>query len=238
MEHIQIQTTQNVPIEYEIGNIGDRLIAALIDWGVLIGYILLLSIINQYLDMPQSLLMVLLTLPIFLYDLVSEVVLNGQSIGKKLRHLKVVRLDGSHPTLRNYLLRWVLRPIDIGITLGAAAMAAILFGGRGQRLGDLAAGTTVVKLQQRITLEDTVLSEVDEQYTPRYPRVSRLDDPDIEVVKEVLRRLPQLQNPVLKKKLLRKTQDALETKMGMEPATPSVEFLETVVSDYNAVKGS
>ncbi len=238
MEHIQIQTTQNVPIEYEIGNIGDRLVAALIDWGVLIGYILLLSIINQYLNLPQSLLMVLLTLPIFLYDLVSELVLNGQSIGKKLRHLKVVRLDGSHPTLRNYLLRWVLRPIDIGMTLGAAAMAAILFGGRGQRLGDLAAGTTVVKLQQRITLEDTVLSEVDEQYSPRYPQVSRLDDPDIEVVKEVLSRLPHLQNPVLKKKLLRKTQDALETKMGMEPATPSVEFLETVVNDYNAVKGN
>jgi len=166
------------------------------------------------------------------------VTLNGQSIGKKLRHLKVVRLDGSHPTLRNYILRWVLRPIDIGITLGAAAMVAILFGGRGQRLGDLAAGTTVVKLQQRITLEDTVLSEVDEHYTPRYPQVSRLDDPDIEVVKEVLRSLPKLQNPVLKRKLLRKTQDALETKMGMEAGTPSVEFLETVVSDYNAVKGS
>ncbi len=237
MEHIQIQTTQNVAIEYEIGNIGDRITAALIDWGILIGYILMLSIVNQYVHFSQSFLTVLLTLPIFLYDLVSELVLNGQSIGKKLRHLKVVRLDGSHPTLRNYLLRWVLRPIDIGISLGAAAMVAILFGGRGQRLGDLAAGTAVVKLQQRITLEDTVLSEVDEHYTPRYSQVSRLDDPDIEVVKEVLRSLSQLKNPVLKGKLLRKTQEALETKMDMEAGSPSVEFLETVVSDYNAVKG-
>lgn len=69
---------------------------------------------------------------------------HGQSFGKKLINIRVVKVDGSTPSIGSYLLRWLLFPIDGPITSGLGLLV-VLLNKNNQRLGDLAAGTMVIK---------------------------------------------------------------------------------------------
>ncbi len=238
MDRVRIETTQNVPIEYEIANIGDRLLAALIDWLILLAYLFLVVIINPQLPAPvRAWLGWSIVFLIFLYDPVCEIFLNGQTIGKKARHIKVARLDGSQPNIGNYLLRWLLRPIDIGLSFGGVAIVAILWSGRGQRLGDLLAGTTVIKLKQEVSLEDTILTPVARDHRVVFPEARGLRDEDMAIVKEVLSACSRLKDGKLRRQLARKTQEKIARKMRLQTSLSPEEFLEQVLKDYNFLNG-
>lgn len=238
MDRVRIETTQNVPIEYEIANIGDRLLAALIDWLILLACLFLVVIINPQLPAPvRAWLGWSIVFLIFLYDPVCEIFLNGQTIGKKARHIKVARLDGSQPNIGNYLLRWLLRPIDIGLSFGGIALVAILWSGRGQRLGDLLAGTTVIKLKQEVSLEDTILTHVARDHTVMFPEVGALTDEDMTIIKEVLTACSRLEDAKLRRQLARKTQEKITRKMGIQTGLFPEVFLEQVLKDYNFLNG-
>ncbi|MFQ5571287.1 MAG: RDD family protein [Rhodothermales bacterium] len=235
MENVQIQTAQNVGIDFEVAGLGDRVIAALIDYFLLFCYLIGASILaTQVTSMAVN---VLLFLPYFFYFLVCELFLNGQSIGKKLRKLKVARLDGSQPTLGNYLLRWLLRFIDLDFSFGMVAIITVFVTGKGQRLGDLAAGTTVVKVTPRVSLRDTIFARLEENYTPTFYRVDALDDSDISTAKDVLNTLVIEKRSHTTRVLGTKIKTALEHKMGVSSDLPPVDFLRTVIKDYNFVKG-
>ena len=90
----------------------------------------------------------LIYLPVFFYNLAFEILMNGQTLGKRALNIKVVRLDGTSPTIANYIFRFILWPIDVFLS-GSIAITLISLTKNGQRLGDLAGGTTVVKLTQR-----------------------------------------------------------------------------------------
>ncbi len=91
MQTIEIQTTQNVNIEYPIASAGERIVAALIDQLILIGY--LIAIIFFYIWLINTTegssihfpvaYFVILFLPFFFYHLLCETFLNGQSFRKK-----------------------------------------------------------------------------------------------------------------------------------------------------------
>ena len=63
---------------------------------------------------------------------------------QKLINIRVVKVDGSTPSIGSYLLRWLLFPIDGPITSGLGLLV-VLLNKNNQRLGDLAAGTMVIK---------------------------------------------------------------------------------------------
>lgn len=107
--------------------------------------------------------------------------MNGQSIGKRARKIKVARMDGGRPSLGQYVMRWVLRPIDSISYLGALV---ILINGRGQRLGDLAAGTCVVSMRKRTSLDDTLLVQVEQGHVPLYPEAVRLTDGQAQLIEK------------------------------------------------------
>jgi len=238
MNQIKIQTTQNVLIGYEIGSIADRLIAALIDWLVILAYAFLVTLILMPLNIiPGSVLGWSITFLIFFYDITFELLLNGQSIGKRARNLKVAKLDGSQPSLGNYLLRWLFRPVDIGITAGAIAIVTILWNGKGQRSGDILAGTTVIKLSQRVSLADTIFTNINDDYQVIFPQANKLSTDDIVIIKEVLNTYEKLETPKLRRSLLRKTQEKIIGKMGIETTMAPADFLQTVLKDYNAITG-
>ena len=188
MEPVQIQTAQNVGIDFEVAGLGDRILAALIDYALLFCYLILFSIALGLVGWSWTALVVGL-LPYLLYFLLCELFLNGQSIGKRVRKIKVARLDGSEPTLGNYLLRWVLRPIDVELFSGMVAIVTVAVNGRGQRLGDLAAGTTVLKLKPRVTLADTMHLFTETDHDVRFPQVDVLTDEEVATAKEVLHAL-------------------------------------------------
>lgn len=232
MDNIKIQTTQNVDIEYEVASIGDRILATLLDYLFFLAYFLIIAVIASFTKgalFDSIALSVILVLPIFFYDLVCEAVFQGRSFGKMIMKIKVVKLDGTQANFGAYLLRWLLRIIDTRLFSGVIALIAIVINGKGQRVGDMAAGTTVIKMKQKITLNDTILNKVKSDYTIIFPEVYKLTDNDIDIIKDVMRVSLRTNNLGAIKKLAQKTKET----MGVTVNLPDTQFLATVVQDYS-----
>ena len=232
MENIKIQTTQNVDIEYELASIGDRILATLLDYLFFLTYfllILLIAALTKYVIFKSIAVISLLSLPILLYDLLCETFFQGKSFGKMIMKIKVVKLDGTQANFGAYLLRWLLRGIDTRIFGGAIALIAVLVNGKGQRIGDMAAGTTVIKMKTKVTIHDTILNKVKPEYTLFFPEVAKLSDTDIAIIKDVMRISIQSENYEAIQKLALKTKAA----MGITTNLPHTQFLATVVQDYS-----
>ncbi|MBC8042873.1 MAG: RDD family protein [Rhizobacter sp.] len=242
-ESIGIQTAQNIEIDYEIASVWDRVVATLFDYFILAGYIIGISLLffnDAVRDFTQSdiggVVVFALYMPVFFYDLLCEIFLDGQSFGKKIRQIKVVKLDGSQPSFIAYLLRWMLKIVDSGLFSPAVAILVVVINGKGQRLGDIAAGTAVIKLRSRISLDDTILARLNDSYTPVFSAAGELSDGDLSVIKEVLTtaRADGFDQGEL---LLLKAKTAISHKMNISSEMPPKMFLETVMKDYNAIKG-
>lgn len=228
---LRINTTQNVRLNFEIASLGDRILATIIDTAVMYGYFFVLMLIMG--DVDSTALILIMVLPIIFYHLLFEVFNNGRSIGKMAMKTRVIRMDGTEPRLGDYALRWLIGLFEGGLI----ALLAYLIGGKGQRLGDMAAGTTVAKMKQRVTLEDTLYESTDDDYTPAYPEVASLADGDIEVIKEVLSALKKSYSPesII---LAEKTKVSVETRLGIKSAEPNtVAFLEKIIKDYSHITG-
>ena len=241
MQTIEIQTTQNVTIEYPVASVGDRVIAGLIDVLIMIGYFLafiffyiwLMSVIEgSPLDYPVA-IFIIFFLPVFFYQLLCEAFLNGQSFGKKIMKMRVVKLDGTQAGIGSYFLRWILAPIDIYFTYGSVGIITMIVNGKGQRLGDLAAHTTVVKLKVETKLDETILTSTPVDYKVIYPQVSSLSDKDISIIKEVLDLNYKKPDVNVYMNILVKTKESVEKKMGVKSDQHPLVFLDTILKDYN-----
>ena len=118
-----------------------------------------------------------------------------------------------------------MRPID---SVAGIGLIIILFNGKGQRLGDIAAGTTVIKLKKRISISDALAVQLSDEYKPVYPQMVNLSDKDINIVKEVLKTRRNQRDHQNLHLLAAKLQETLDIKSNMQP----LEFLETIVKDY------
>ncbi|MEO7082436.1 MAG: RDD family protein [Flavobacteriales bacterium] len=231
METVHIETSQNVSLHYEVATIVDRGLAVVFDWILLAGYtIALVMFMNKVgVEPPSWAMIIIFGVPWTFYHLISELLMDGQSLGKRARNIKVARLDGGQPGLGHYLLRWILRMIDSMFFLGAVV---ILVNGKGQRLGDMAAGTTVISLKQRFSLADTLLVDVPEGYQVQYAEAERLNDAHARLIKEVLGNTSKAR-PVAMAKLAARFQDEL----AITQRPPPEQFLRTLLTDYLFLTG-
>ncbi|MGB1207045.1 MAG: RDD family protein [Chitinophagales bacterium] len=233
MEKITVITSQNVAIEYKLASLGDRYVAALIDFFVLLMYIIGFSLLATYASplnhAPDWFYMIVVFLPISLYHLVCEIAFHGQSFGKYIMKLKVISLDGSQVSISNYLLRWLIRPLDIMFTLGGAAVLSIVMSDKGQRLGDIAAGTSLISLKNGTTLDDTLFIFTDDNYEVTFPNVKLLQDSDIGIIKELLLAGRKTKNSNVTRHLTKKIKRLLH----IESDLPIRQFLEVIIKDYN-----
>jgi uncharacterized RDD family membrane protein YckC len=231
MQSVNIQTAQNVNIRYEAASVGDRIVAFLIDAVVRVLYGIGISELFARTGLNLSTAAILITmLPAFLYYLWMEIFFNGQSLGKMALGLKVVMLDGSQPTLGAYLIRWLIRIIDITLFSGGVAVLTIIINGKGQRIGDLAANTTVVKLQGKVSVKrHELLKTMPDTYKPTFENTTQLTDTDIAVILEALNIHKRTANRAPVKAAEEKVKKLLE----IESDLPSIKFLYTVVRDYN-----
>jgi len=235
MDKFQIETVQNVSINQQVANLSTRVFAYFIDLLIIISYFILvlfilnkLNLINRF-DLYVT--YTLISLPIFFYSLFFETLVNGQTPGKMLMGIRVVKMDGSKPYFGNYLLRWVLRIIDIDLASGSVAIFSILINGKGQRLGDIAASTTVISLKQKIKLNHTLSVDLPYNFTPTYPQVTLLSDKDIQVIKNLYRKSmnQEMQDHQIVLKIFAKIIDLTGIKTEQKP----VDFIQTVLMDYN-----
>lgn len=236
MEFIKIKTTQNVDLRYTVASLGGRIAAFIVDSIILYGYIFIVIEIFQIINPSDTLLIFLLLIfapPYIFYYLLTEYYFNGQSIGKKALKLKVVKLDGTQPGLGEIALRWVFRLIDIPL-MGTVAVLSIVLNEKGQRLGDIAAGTTVVKIKDKVKIEELKPNEIKDLdiFNLRIKNILDLTDDDIRIVNDVLQAYKEnkLKHPDLN---LLKTKRGIETRLGISSDMPSLRFLESILEDYN-----
>ena len=230
MQNVNIRTAQNVGIDYELAGLGARMAAFAIDVAIQIAYYIGVSILLSEVNLDSIWVSLMFFLPAMLYHLLCEIFLNGQSIGKKQMNIKVVRLDGSSPTLGGYILRWILRPIDISIFSGAVAVLAIVLSKNGQRLGDMAANTTVVKVAREVKVSThELIKNIEDTYQITFPEVRKLNDSQVNVIKEAL----QVNKQHANNRPVYAVADKIKQHLEVTSDLPPVKFLYTVVKDYN-----
>lgn len=242
MKTIEIRTTQNVVIEYELATLWERFLAFLIDAIIVaLAFAALASLfVNAALEDLESgmwLFSVLMALPMILfifYQLLSEVLANGQSWGKKAMGIKVVRLDGQEPGLSDYLLRAVFHFIDTFLSITALAALFISSSAQRQRLGDMTANTSVIRIKYslRFRLDDILKINSLQDYEPEYPEVRKLSEQDMLLIKNIISRYRKFPNEAHQEvidDLVQKLQQELDL---LEAPRDKIAFLKTLIRDY------
>ena len=112
---------------------------------------------------------------------------------------------------------------------GLVAFFLIIRTKNAQRLGDIVAGTTVLKLREKHSIDITILEEIKETYVPRYSQVMRLTDNDARIIKDTF---------VIARKnrdytTLKRLRNKLENVMDVKADQSDVEFIDTVMKDFN-----
>ena len=231
MQTISVQTTQNVSIQYPVASVGDRILAHLLDRIILIGYsiVVIAAFINLELEVMWVWIM-FLAVPWLFYFLFFEIFMNGQTPGKRVMNIQVVRLDGTEPGIGDYILRWVFSLVDFYILSGAIAVVIVAANGRGQRLGDIVAGTSVVKLiaPREVTANEVFITP-DDGYQPVFQQAMQLDARDIELIQRALEANHQHGNiqPMLM------VSQKIKSHLVINSDMPDERFLTTIVKDYN-----
>ena len=232
---LQIETAQNVGVDYEIASIGERILAQLVDYTIYFIWFLAVAAMSAFINTSNSgisetwIITGGVMLPVLLCPLLCEYFLDGQTVGKMALKIKVIKLDGSKATLSSYLLRWLLSIIDTGIFSGLVAILTIVINGKGQRLGDIAAGTAVIKTQASIRLEHILTPDLAGNYKPSYPGAAQLSDKDIRTIRKVL--------ATNNEELMDAAMSKIEGLLGINSLEPASVFLRTVINDYNYYAG-
>lgn len=237
MHTIRITTSQNIDIDYEYAGLGERILARLIDIGILFVLALAAAASEGVFHRFDNLLkgipiaMVLWFLLLAFYDLISEAFFNGQSVGKRVMKIKVISLDGCQPSFGQYLMRWLFRIVDFGITVQLGALVSVVLTEKNQRIGDLVAGTTLIRTHPRTDFNQVAFAPVDDSYQPVFQEASQLRNSEIVLIHEVIENVRRSDNfPLLYQTAARLKQHLnIVAPYGMD----DLAFLETLVKDYN-----
>src|SRR6478735_4367497 len=241
MDKIKIPTSFNIELEFELADVMRRFFGWFIDFIVQMAYLMIVSrVLESYLEGTKntdnnlpfmyniSSVEMLLYVPVLLYHLMSELLMNGQSIGKKIVGIRVISESGSRPSVYQFLLRWLIRPFDVFFFL-LPALICMLASKKTQRLGDLAASTLVIKTRVKSSISNTVFFELVDSYQPRYTNVLKLSDRDMNIIKTILDTSRKQSNY----SLAERTSDKIRTALNITEYQHPVEFLETILKDYN-----
>ncbi|WP_456314213.1 RDD family protein [Pseudomonas shirazensis] len=241
MSELSINTTQNVKINFIAASVGERIGSYFIDFAIKIAYIIVISGIVFYwlrlgevfstLDSWSKISIILfLYFPAIIYSITLESIFEGQTIGKKIVKIKVVKIDGYQAGFGDYLMRWFFRIIDISFFYGIVALITVISSKKGQRLGDMVAGTAVITLKNKINISHTILEEIGEAYVPTYPLVIKLSDNDMRIIKETFQRADAKNDYETIQKLVSK----IESVTGIKNQSGNDrDFLRIVLKDYN-----
>ncbi len=232
MNNFQIETAQNINIEQNAAGIGERILAFIVDLAINVIYMIFAGIILAGINDSRGSEMMnylVLGLPTFLYYLLWESFWDGRTPGKALLQLRVVKMDGTRPSFSNYLVRWLLRIIDISLSSGGVAVVTILFNGKGQRLGDIAAGTTVISEKKKTGIHQTLMVDLPENYQPKYPQVTVLSDKDLQEVKNLFQKSRISGHHHIIISLSAKLEELMDVSAEEKP----FDFVQRVINDYN-----
>lgn len=201
-----------------------------------------------------SALQLIIMVPFFLYHLIMEYTTNGQSVGKKIMGLRVVNENGGKASISQFLIRWLLRVSDLWFFILLILLATIGNNGwqgifafllgfgfliadivlvatskKGQRIGDMLAHTILIRSNKKEDLANTIFREVREDYVPVFPQVMRINDRDLNVIKNLLDSARKTNNYESLRVAADRVKGYLKIESNMEP----YQFLDKLLEDYN-----
>ena len=261
MSIVRIATNFNIELDFVSPPFHRRLGAWVIDMVILVSYIyfagdLLSDFVfnsSEYDRMKVYAFVLLLLLPLFVYHLVCELLMNGQSIGKKLLGIRVISEKGGKPSISQFVIRWLIRTSDytlliliimVPIAQEYGPKVFYAFGGslvlltidvilvnskKQQRLGDILAHTILIETRQKENIADTVFLEVAQDYVPSFPQVMRLSDRDINALKSILDTARKRHDFSMAEMASQKIKSHLKIDTTLSP----FDFLEVLMKDYN-----
>lgn len=236
-ETLRIATPEGVSLEVPLAGVGSRFTALLVDLLlqslVFAGLILVLVLAGAGGYAADAIVAVVVFAMLFAYPVAFELGAGGRTPGKRWSNLRVVGDDGSPVTFRASALRNILRLVDILPGLYLVGTVAIFVTRNNQRLGDLAAGTLVVREPRtRRVVEPPappISEEVEPEELPAWD-VSGLRDPELVALRRFLERRDALED-VPRSLLARDLADRLRPSVGgVGGDLPPERFLELIAS--------
>ena len=193
-QHLEVETPEHVILDYEIAGVGSRTLAALADW-LIVAVVAVIGTLSLGLWGGISTWLLALQL-LLLYGLVwgyftlFEGLRRGQTPGKRWMGIRVIRETGHAVSFADAAARNLLLPVDLFCLLGVFLIA---IHPRGKRLGDLVAGTVVVRDQPAsATAEARIGSSAADDLALGAPLLS---DPEFRLLREFIQRAPDLPAP-------------------------------------------
>lgn len=263
MQTIEFESAQYVNVQFELASPIQRVAAFMIDFVAFVLYIILINIIIGTLssagdrNIALILDLILIKLPWIFYHPACEFLFNGQSLGKYILGIRVVKIDGERVGFREIFTRWVFKGdfiwiktnilrdlifetqnilffIIVWIFIGILGFIFASTSKLNQRIGDIMAGVIIIKKKSSIQyqLSDVLSIKSHDNYTPMYPNVIRFTDEDMLLIKTIVNRVQVYPNEATKK-LAIDIANKTATLIGLEE-TPQkkLEFLKTVLQDY------
>lgn len=240
MRTIDIHTTQNVTITYELASAADRIVAFIIDSLIKI-LVVFLSVfffsmlpysVTRHIDVFFA---YLFYIPLIMTPLlIMESTMNGQTWGKRAMKIRVIKLNGRQPVFYDYLLRWCFRLVDVYGTMGISGSVMVASTEYAQRIGDMVSNTTVVRVSNKlnITLNDVLKIERLSDYTPVYPGIRNFREADIVLIKQAVERFQQYRNDA-HREALKELAEVFKNNLGLETVEgDTITFLRTLIKDY------
>ncbi len=233
-DRISIPTPEGVEIEMVLAGLGSRLAAALLDLIIINGIILSLWVLGLIVAVPADLaggvlaagLISVTFLVLFGYDTAFETLNSGRTPGKRVLGIRVVRYGGAPPGFLAAAVRNLLRLVDVAIL--PVGVLFILFSPRNQRVGDLAAGTLVVREVRPGVAAPTSWAAGDWARAERYAGwdVSGVTPAEVATVRRFLERRHTL-DPAARHRLGEELAARLRSRVaGVPPGAGAEEFLE------------
>ena len=240
MSELTINTSQNVLINFKAASIGERIGASLLDlvikaaYSIAVYYLFyyalnLNKLLNDSDSWTKGAAFLIIYSPILVYSLLLESIFEGQTIGKKILKSKVVKIDGYQASFGDYLIRWLFRILENNL-FAAIGLLSMILNKKTQRLGDMAAGTAVITLKNSVTIDHTILEDIEDYYVPIYPLVIKLTDNDVRIIKETFQEARAKDDF----ETLHKLRLKIETVTGIKNQSGNTtDFIATVLKDYS-----
>jgi uncharacterized RDD family membrane protein YckC len=237
MKTIEIKTTQNVVLQYELAELRERIIAFAIDLIIVLFTIWLLAMVffsTVTSETTRNILVFVLIFIFVFYSIAFEVFNNGQSIGKMAMRIRVIKASGGKASFPDYAARWVFRMVDVYLSAGALASILITSSAKAQRVGDIVANTAVIKLnpQTDLKLKDLLAIRSQSSYQPQFLQAKQLQEDDVLLIKTTLDRFRSHPNNAHREAMELLSKKVKEVLSLRDVRMENRAFLQTVLNDY------
>jgi len=234
-DRLTIATPEGLELSLQLAGAASRFVAASVDLAIQLALLIAVGVVAAVVGgggVVVAVYLILVFLIIFGYDVAFEVLNAGRTPGKQLNGLRVVRVSGHPVTFLPSCIRNVIRPIDFLPGWYLLGATVILATSKNQRIGDIVAGTLVIRqrgVRKQVPLP-SVRPPVPATVAEAVWDTSRITPDEVATVAQFLERRASIDDSA-RSQLARTLASRLQPKVtGVPPGLYPEQFLERLVS--------